>query len=97
MRKLTYVSMLASAMLIVGIQTGAFVEPHRTETGSTDEVVASFHPSLAREPGETRRTARKSIDNDVLYRTANAIHWTAAADVDVQFNDNEQERTNAPE
>ena len=43
---------------------------------AADQVAASFEREQNREPGPVRRPSRESIDQDVLYRTMNTVHWT---------------------
>jgi hypothetical protein len=45
-------------------------------SAAPDQVLASFGRELSREPGPAMAARRESIDEDVLYRTMNATHWT---------------------
>lgn len=47
-----------------------------------DPVVSSFERDLNRQPTPTDKPRRESIDEDVLYKEMNAIHWTEKQDVD---------------
>lgn len=47
-----------------------------------DPVVSSFERDLNRQPIPTAMPRRESIDEDVLYKEMNAIHWTEKQDID---------------
>ena len=76
MKKLTDVAVLTSAGLLAVIGVAIFDDMSRPENAATDEIVGSFNRELARQPGPARPVTRKAIDEDVLYRTVNSIHWT---------------------
>ena len=46
------------------------------EPAPADQVLASFERELNREPVPARPATREFINDDVLYRTMNAAHWT---------------------
>ena len=58
-----------------------------------DQVVASFERELNHEPGPATPARREAIDEDVLYRTINSVHWTVdgnagkSSDTDVDKRD----------
>ena len=43
---------------------------------SNDSVVASFERELAHSPVPAAAAQRREIEDDVLYRELNSIHWT---------------------
>ena len=83
MRKSNLVTLLIVACLLTGI--GAAVvndvnlatdESNRIAVTKPDPIVESFERDFDREPGPSRPAERKAIDEDVLYRALNSIHWT---------------------
>ena len=76
MKKLTGGAVLIYVCLLALVGVAAFDDMRRPENIVTDEVVSSFNRDLTRQPGPARPVNRESIDEDVLYRTMNSIHWT---------------------
>ncbi len=76
MKKLTDPAVLASAGLLAVIGVAILDDMSRPGNATTDEVVSSFNRELARQPGPARPVTRGAIDEDVLYRTMNSIHWS---------------------
>lgn len=48
------------------------------EPSGADQVVASFERELNRQPSPAGRPRREAVEDDVLYRAVNEIHWTEA-------------------
>ena len=78
MRKPIVIAMSAFACLIVGTSDKIFMNTNKAET---DPVLASFERQFDREIAPAVRATRDSIDEDVLYRSMNSIHWTVDAPV----------------
>ncbi len=82
MKKLsTIIALVVAAILVINgpasppIETADDKLTDRSPVDA-DPVVASFERELARKPAQTAPVRRDAIDDDVLYRTMNEIHWT---------------------
>ena len=82
MKKLSTIAALVVAAIVVindpsstPIDTADGTLADRSPVNA-DPVVASFERELTHQPARTAPVRRDAIDNDVLYRTMNEIHWT---------------------
>ncbi len=81
MNKQTVMAVAISAVLFAGVYAGIQNDVSNrisaeAEEAEKDQIIESFERELNREPGPARPAERTSIDEDVLYHTANSVHWT---------------------
>ena len=82
MNKSTTLALLLAAALVASIFAG-LTRDNRNATPAAlmnasepDPIIESFEREFNREPGPARPVERTAIDEDVLYHTANSVHWT---------------------
>lgn len=81
MNRQTVLAVLISTVLFAGVYAGIQNDIGTQRTADTagvdtDQIIESFERELNHEPGPARPAERTSIDEDVLYHTANSVHWT---------------------
>ena len=77
----TIIALVVAAILVINGPASPPIETADDKLAerspeSADPVVASFERELARKPVQAAPARRDAIDDDVLYRTMNEIHWT---------------------
>ena len=67
---------LAVSLTAYNWQNGSPLNPATRKAVAVDPVVASFERQMNHRPAPPRPARRDDIDDDVLYRTMNRIHWS---------------------
>ncbi|MDJ0709465.1 MAG: hypothetical protein QNJ14_03695 [Woeseiaceae bacterium] len=89
MKKPNDVAVLTSAGLLAVIGVAIFDDVTRSAPPAADAIVGSFERDISRLPGPTPPATRDAIDNDVLYRTVNPVHWTDDSGAEYEVSDEE--------
>ena len=82
MNRSTTMALLLTAALVASIYAGLTRDTSNAtpaplmDASEPDPIIESFEREFNREPGPARPVERTSIDEDVLYHTANSVHWT---------------------